>query len=91
MSLGNREGGTGDEAEPEDLPNLVRLGGRVHGTGAVPLHPAMDRTAGFFRVRRPLSTMDRGFFGAEEDAAASYEECKGGALMKKEGAPFGAQ
>jgi len=41
MSLGNREGGTGDEAEPEDLPNLVRLGGCVHGTGAVPLHPAM--------------------------------------------------
>ena len=36
-----------------------------------------NRTFGyFFRVRRPLSTTDGGFFGAEEDAAASYEECK---------------
>ena len=62
MSLGNREGGTGDEAEPEDLPNLVRLGGRVHGTGAVPLHPAMDRTAGFFRAKKSPILDRRGFF-----------------------------
>ena len=89
MSLGNREGGTGDEAEPEDLPNLVRLGGRVHGTGAVPLHPAMDRTAGFFRVRRPLSIMDGGSFGVDEDACCIVRGLQSsGALMKKEGAAF---
>ena len=53
MSLGNREGGADDDAEPEDLPNLVRRSAAPRGGAPPPLHPAMDRTAGFFRVRKP--------------------------------------
>ena len=34
MSLGNREGGADEDAEPEDLPNLVRRSAVPHG-GAV--------------------------------------------------------
>ncbi len=51
--LGNREGEADDDAEPEDLPNLVRRSAAPHGGVRPPLHPAMDRTAGFFRVRKP--------------------------------------
>ena len=45
------EGGADDDAEPEDLPNLVRRSAAPHGGSLAPLHPAMDRTAGFFRVK----------------------------------------
>ena len=31
MSLGNREGGADEDAEPEDLPNLVRRSAVPHG------------------------------------------------------------
>ena len=62
MSLGNREGGADDEAEPEDLPNLVRRSAALVGASP-PLHPAMDRTAGFFRVRKPCPAVDGVFAG----------------------------
>ena len=55
------EGGADDDAEPEDLPNLVRRSAApMHCT---PLHPAMDRTAGFFRVEnvKPRLAVDGAF------------------------------
>ena len=56
------EGGADDDAEPEDLPNLVR-GSCLPWETQPPLHPAMDRTAGFFRVRKPCPAVDGGFAG----------------------------
>ena len=50
-----------DEAEPEDLPNLVRRSAFLSGT---PLHPAMDRTAGFFRVKMAAVLSGRLFLRA---------------------------
>ena len=61
MSLGNREGGADEDAEPEDLPNLVRRSTvPPWGERRAPLHPAMDRTADFFRVRKSR-LLRRGF------------------------------
>ena len=62
MSLGNREGEADDDAEPEDLPSLVRRDMRP--MGVFPLHPAMDRTAGFFRVRKAPSAEGGAFSAA---------------------------
>ena len=64
MSLREREDGADDDAEPEDLPNLVRRERQSYRVRAnarrglpFPLHPAMDRTAGFFRVKSAPSVL----------------------------------
>lgn len=62
MSLVRREDETDDDAEPEDLPNLVRREMRPVGERGIPLHPAMDRTAGFFRAKKSPILDRRGFF-----------------------------
>ena len=63
MSLVRREDETDDDAEPEDLPNLVRR--EVPRRGPLPLHPAMDRTAGFFRAKKSPILDRRGFFAEQ--------------------------
>lgn len=62
--LGNREGEADDDAEPEDLPNLVRRSAAPHGGVRPPLHPAMDRTAGFFSCEKAPSAVDGAFVRA---------------------------
>ena len=78
MSLGNREGGADDDAEPEDLPNLVRRSAAPRGGAPPPLHPAMDRTAGFFRVRKPRQPLTGLLHGRAPDAVRNvYLACTG--------------
>ena len=59
LTVRRREGGADDDAEPEDLPSLVRRSAAP--MRRTPLHPAMDRTAGFFRVRKSRSAVDGTF------------------------------
>ena len=69
MSLGNREG--------RATMKQSRKTYRISYAGALwcaPLHPAMDRTAGFFRVKMQPSLPGRFFAGVQRMYVYGMEE-----------------
>ena len=64
MSLGNREDGADEDAEPEDLPNLVRRSAAPHG-GSAPSSASCDGQDGrFFSCEKAPSAVDGAFVRA---------------------------